>query len=105
MLCYFIVFLLYSYCSPLDSHVLTHSFPPRRSFDLQLSPDLLSSRPHQLGDEAVQDLGGCVLSRLVVVSNRVSAAKQTWPGAEGGLSVAVRAALRDRKSTRLNSCH
>src|SRR3546814_4287148 len=52
----------------------------------QLSPDLLSGRPHQLGDEAVQDLGGCLLSRLVVVSNRVSAAKQTRPGAEGGLS-------------------
>src|SRR3546814_1196754 len=83
----------------------------------QLSPDLLSGRPHQLGDEAVQDLGGCLLSRLVVVSNRVSAAKQTRPGAEGGLSVAVRAALRerggiwfgwggkDRRSTRLNSSH
>src|SRR3546814_4500413 len=62
----------------------------------QLSPDLLSGRPHQLGDEAVQDLGGCLLSRLVVVSNRVSAAKQTRPGAEGGLSVEVRAALRER---------
>src|SRR3546814_8225689 len=62
----------------------------------QLSPDLLSGRPHQLGDEAVQDLGGCLLSRLVVGSNRVSAAKQTRPGAEGGLSVAVRAALRER---------
>src|SRR3546814_18949365 len=65
----------------------------------QLSPDLLSGRPHQLGDEAVQDLGGCLLSRLVVVSNRVSAAKQTRPGAEGGLSVAVRAALRERGGT------
>jgi trehalose 6-phosphate synthase len=36
------------------------------------------------------------LSRLVVVSNRVAAVKQTRPGAEGGLSVAVRAALRQR---------
>src|SRR3546814_21131075 len=62
----------------------------------QLSPDLLSGRPHKLGDEAVQDLGGCLLTRLVVVSNRVSAANQTRPAAEGGLSVAVRAALRQR---------
>src|SRR3546814_4513230 len=36
------------------------------------------------------------MCRLVVVSSRVSAAKQTRPGAEGGLSVAVRAALRER---------
>ena len=36
------------------------------------------------------------MSRLVVVSNRVSAARQTRPGSEGGLSVAVRAALRER---------
>ncbi|HEY9549230.1 MAG TPA: trehalose-6-phosphate synthase, partial [Kiloniellaceae bacterium] len=36
------------------------------------------------------------MSRLVVVSNRVAAAKQTRPGAEGGLAVAVRAALRQR---------
>lgn len=36
------------------------------------------------------------MSRLVVVSNRVAVAKQTRPGAEGGLSVAVRAALRER---------
>src|SRR3546814_13818648 len=62
----------------------------------QLSPDLLSGRPHQLGDEAVHDLGGCLLSRPVVVSHRVSAAKQTRPGAEGGLSVAVLADLRER---------
>jgi trehalose 6-phosphate synthase len=34
------------------------------------------------------------LSRLVVVSNRVPAAKQSRPGAEGGLAVAVRAALK-----------
>jgi trehalose 6-phosphate synthase len=36
------------------------------------------------------------LNRLVVVSNRVAAVKQTRPGAEGGLAVAVRAALRER---------
>jgi len=36
------------------------------------------------------------LSRLVVVSNRVAAVKQSRPGAEGGLAVAVRAALRER---------
>lgn len=36
------------------------------------------------------------MSRLVVVSNRVAAVKQTRPGAEGGLAVAVRAALRER---------
>ncbi|MEQ8356711.1 MAG: alpha,alpha-trehalose-phosphate synthase (UDP-forming) [Kiloniellaceae bacterium] len=35
------------------------------------------------------------MTRLVVVSNRVAAAKQTRPGAEGGLAVAVRAALRE----------
>jgi len=35
------------------------------------------------------------LSRLVVVSNRVPAVKQSRPGAEGGLAVAVRAALRE----------
>ena len=36
------------------------------------------------------------MSRLVVVSNRVAAVKQTRPGSEGGLAVAVRAALRER---------
>jgi trehalose 6-phosphate synthase len=36
------------------------------------------------------------LSRLVVVSNRVAAAKQSKPGSEGGLAVAVRAALKER---------
>ncbi|WP_193370895.1 alpha,alpha-trehalose-phosphate synthase (UDP-forming) [Pelagibius marinus] len=36
------------------------------------------------------------MSRLVVVSNRVAAVKQSRPGAEGGLAVAVRAALRAR---------
>lgn len=36
------------------------------------------------------------MSRLVVVSNRVAAVKQSRPGAEGGLAVAVRAALRQR---------
>jgi len=36
------------------------------------------------------------LSRLVVVSNRVAAVKQSRPGSEGGLAVAVRAALRER---------
>lgn len=36
------------------------------------------------------------MSRLVVVSNRVAAVKQSRPGAEGGLAVAVRAALRER---------
>ncbi len=35
------------------------------------------------------------MSRLVVVSNRVPAVKQSRPGAEGGLAVAVRAALRE----------
>lgn len=36
------------------------------------------------------------MSRLVVVSNRVAAVNQSRPGAEGGLAVAVRAALRER---------
>ncbi len=36
------------------------------------------------------------MSRLVVVSNRVAAVKQSRQGAEGGLAVAVRAALRER---------
>lgn len=36
------------------------------------------------------------MSRLVVVSNRVAMVKQSRPGAEGGLAVAVRAALRER---------
>lgn len=36
------------------------------------------------------------MSRLVVVSNRVAAVKQSRPGSEGGLAVAVRAALRER---------
>ncbi|MGF1594774.1 MAG: alpha,alpha-trehalose-phosphate synthase (UDP-forming) [Kiloniellaceae bacterium] len=36
------------------------------------------------------------MSRLVVVSNRVAAVKQSRPGSEGGLAVAVRSALRER---------
>ena len=41
-------------------------------------------------------MGAGILSRLIVVSNRVAPVKQPRPGSQGGLAVAVLAALRDR---------
>ena len=69
----------------------------------QLSADLFAGRPDQLRDEAQQNLGGRrlrrrnwrVVSRLVVVSNRVTPITGSKAATAGGLAVGVLAALRE----------
>ena len=59
----------------------------------QFPADLFHGRPDQLRHEAEQDLGGGVLSRLIVVSNRVAPIDE-GKASTGGLAVAVLAALK-----------
>ena len=68
--------------------------PADRRIVGQFSADLLDGRADIDGDAAVAQLGGSVLARLVVVSNRV--AVPTGDGAKraGGLEVALRPALQ-----------
>src|SRR5690606_36982389 len=58
----------------------------------QLPADLLACRPDHCGDAVVAFLAGSVVSRLVVVSNRVAMAGESRAG---GLAVALRAALEE----------
>ena len=51
----------------------------------QLPADLFAGRPHQLRDEAQQELGGGFVSRLVVVSNRVTCRARAHASAPAGL--------------------
>src|SRR5690606_17038048 len=66
--------------------------PEDRRIVGQLPPDLFHGRPHRLRDAAVQKLGGILLARLVIVSNRVSMPRERLSRA-GGLAVALREAL------------
>src|SRR5262249_6291083 len=60
----------------------------------KFSSDLLDGRPDFDGDAAVSKLGGSILARLVVVSNRVSVPSGDGAKRAGGLEVALRPALR-----------
>ncbi len=63
----------------------------------QFSADLFDGGHHPERDPAVAKLGGPVLARLVVVSNRVAVPDGKGGGRAGGLEVAVKAALRHRE--------
>ena len=60
----------------------------------QFPADLFDGRSDIDGDEAVTQLGGPVLARLVIVSNRVSLPDDDGKARAGGLEVAVKAALK-----------
>src|SRR3546814_14883802 len=67
----------------------------------QLSADLFACRVDQLCRLVVQALERHPMSRLIVISNRVSAPKaQSAAGAQGGLSVALSAALKEYRGIR-----
>src|SRR3977135_2478191 len=59
----------------------------------QFSPDLLHGWADTHRDAAVAQLGGSILARLVVVSNRVSIPNGDGAKRAGGLEVALRPAL------------
>jgi len=62
----------------------------------QPSAELPDGEGHQLGDAPIGELGGRAVSRLIVVSNRVSVPDPEGPRQAGGLAVAVNAALKRR---------
>ena len=59
----------------------------------QFSADLFNGRTYQVGNETVETLGARVLSRLVVISNRVMLPTLASKESTGGLAVAVLDAL------------
>ncbi|MCB2107661.1 MAG: alpha,alpha-trehalose-phosphate synthase (UDP-forming), partial [Rhodobacteraceae bacterium] len=62
----------------------------------QLPADLFPCRHHQQRDVAQQTVERGVVSRLIVVSNRVGLPSSRQKGAEGGLVSGLTGALRDR---------
>src|SRR5262249_48676182 len=62
----------------------------------QFPADLFDGRHHQHGHAPVGKLGGCLVPRLVIVSNRFTVPEPNHPPPPGGLAVAVHAALKDR---------
>ncbi len=63
----------------------------------QLSADLFAGRHDQLRRAAEQAVEFRPMSRLIVISNRVSAPRGSHSGAQGGLAVALSAALREHR--------
>src|SRR4029077_5423982 len=61
----------------------------------QLPADLFAGRAHRLRHAAVEELGGSILARLVIVSNRLALPNEK-PGRAGGLAVALRESLQRR---------
>src|ERR1700694_4636040 len=55
----------------------------------QFSPDLFHGRADTLRDAAIAQLGGPILARIVVVSNRVSVPSRDGAKRAGGLEVAL----------------
>src|SRR3546814_15918540 len=80
-------------------HVLTHSFPTRRSSDLL--PQRLDRRGHQRIDRG--RVAKVARQRDMVAAERI--AKGTQLLGVGARHREPRALRRDRKSTRLNSSH
>ena len=68
--------------------------PEDRDIVGQFSADLFDGRTDLDRDAAVAKLGGPILARLVVVSNRVAVPNTDGSGRAGGLAVAVRALLK-----------
>ena len=63
----------------------------------QFSADLFDGRPDPERDAAVAKLGGSLLARLIVVSNRVAVPSRDGGNQAGGLEVAVRALLKQHR--------
>src|SRR5271157_5631684 len=61
------------------------------------APDLFNGRNHQHRDEAVVELGGGMGPRLIIVSNRVAVPEAPRAPLAGGMAVAVKAALKNRR--------
>src|SRR3546814_2893419 len=61
----------------------------------QLSANLLAGRAHQLRRPPQQAVEFCEMSRLIIVSNRVQQPVAEGAGNQGGLAVALSAALRN----------
>ena len=60
----------------------------------ELSADLFDGGPDPDGDALVAKLGGSILARLIVVSNRVAIPSRDGTNQAGGLAVAVRSLLK-----------
>src|SRR5687768_17679783 len=83
-----------SYCD----HRYLHSFPTRRSSDLDIAPPRLLHRVEPIWPETARGLRGVIILELVITRDgTVCAARvlRTFAGPVG----------EDRKSTRLNSSH
>src|ERR1700728_117519 len=63
----------------------------------EFAADLLHGRHHQHRDEAVVELGGGMGPRLIIVSNRVAVPDTPRAPLAGGMAVAVKAALKNRR--------
>src|SRR5262249_51374349 len=61
----------------------------------QFPPDLLHGRADHDGDAPVAQLGGPLLARVFIISNRVAVPTPERGVHPGGLEVALRATLRD----------
>src|SRR3546814_13581214 len=88
-LCFMLFFLFKLYGDHRDLHVLTHSFPTRRSSDLLLGEIALTHEVQADYGQAERQLN----QALALL------------GAQYPETVALNGARADRKSTRLNSSH
>src|SRR3546814_20559636 len=70
----------------------------------QLSANLLAGRAHQLRRPPQQAVEFCEMSRLIIVSNRVQQPVAEGAGNQGGLAVALSAALREHSEIGRASC-
>src|SRR5205085_6290672 len=68
--------------------------PPNRDPMGELSADLFDGRLDLDGNAIVTKLGGSILARLIVVSNRVAVPSHDGSNQAGGLAVAVRSLLK-----------
>src|SRR3546814_18589616 len=97
------------YCAHRDLHVLTHSFPTRRSFDLDARRVLQNPRaecredcPHAELVELTHDIFGALRMGELKAEDHAVLADAGEPVGVVGLH---RSQSLDRKSTRLNSSH
>src|SRR3546814_16098034 len=89
------VFFFSLYCDPRDLHVLTHSFPTRRSSGLFGVPF------HDFaGSVVVHAVGGWLAFGAVILLGRRDGRYR-----DGRLVAFAPSNIQDRKSTRLNSSH
>src|SRR3546814_12228278 len=97
-MCFF--FQLYGYTRVL--HVLTHSFPTRRSSDLAQEGGGIQARL-DLGDREIAEVGFLAVEDIGVVS--IGADRIDFPRRQQAREIYAVRADADRKSTRLHSSH